>query len=225
MEENKEKVEAQVTDVNANSMQELLASIISLKEELRQIKDETNKEKTNKTTELLNMLADNKGNKEITIVHNREMLGGLATVLNLSNLKIRFKTLGEQRVLTWQQFEELVSKYRKFFDIGILLLDSKHSELMDKYNINCYNREDKSIITKESFNKLGEMDLLELETYYKELSPNSQSFLVSYWLGKCYEKDINFYSRYKLDTLNRLSNSGIFDNLLFEMNSQFSSKK
>ena len=54
------------------------------------------------TERLLEILGNKKSDKEVVIVHNRELLGGLATSIRLTGAAIDFHTLGEERVLSWQ---------------------------------------------------------------------------------------------------------------------------
>ena len=169
----------------------------------------------------LEILANRKTDREVTIVHNRELIGGLSTHIVLTGLTIDFHTMGEERVLSWQQFEECVSKYRKFFEKEIILLAPEFEDLAQRYAVPCLRRANKRVIAREDLRKIGVMNVHELESYYNSLTEEDKAFVCSYWLGKCYEKDPNFYDRYKIETLNRLSNAGIFDNIMVGMNNEF----
>ena len=87
------------------------------------------------TDELINLLANRKADREVTVMHNMEMNGGLTTHIVLSSVTIDFRHVGEQRILTWQQFEECVSKYHSFFDKGILMLGPEDGELAERYGV------------------------------------------------------------------------------------------
>ena len=188
-------------------------------EEVSKVEKETAKEDT--TTKLLEYLTNKKSDKEIVIIHNRERLGGLATSIRLTGLSIDFHTLGEQRVLNWQQFEECVSKYYKWFQKRIILLAPEFKELAEKYNVPYVKDNNKEILTRNDLGKIGKMPIDELEKYYLALGKEDRDFFCSYWLGKCYEKEPGFYDRYKIELLNRLSRNGSFDNLLITMNYDF----
>lgn len=174
-----------------------------------------------RTDMLLEALTNRKSDKEVVIVHNREMLGGLCTAISLTGLEIEFRTLGEQRVLSWQQFEECVSKYRSFFEKEIILLGDEYSDLALRYSVPCVKRGNNHTFTREELNKLPFMDIHELETFFGSLTEQDKTFVCSYWLGKCYEKVAGFYDRYKVELLNRLCGTHIFDNLLTLMNGDF----
>lgn len=179
---------------------------------------ETVKDNAQENTErILDYLTNKKSDREITIVHNRERLCG-STAIRLSGLNIDFHTMGEQRVLTWQQFEELVSKYRKFFDKHIIMLAPEHKDLAERYHVPCMEIVDKNYLSRDDLNRVGKMTVEQLSDFYQSLNPQDQEALCSYWLGKAYQNDPDFYNRYKIETLNRLSDCGAFDNILTVMN-------
>lgn len=216
------------------NMGELLELVKTLQKELGELKNKETKEvvvepirevSQDATTKLLETLVNSKSNREITVVHTVEMFNGLCTAIELSNLHIQFTRLGEQRVLSWQQFEELVSKYRGFINRGIIKITPKDRDLCDKYQIQCYEITEEYTLTAEILNKLPDMSERELEDVFRKLSEDDQKILLSYWLGKCYareeDRDERFYNRYKIDILNRLSNSYLFDNIIADMNNDY----
>ena len=181
----------------------------------------TKDESHERTDKLLEILANRKQDKEVVIVHNREIVGGGSTAIKLTGLVINFHRLGEERVLNWQQFEECVSKYRRFFDKEIILLSSDYQEIAERYSIPCVKRGTNRSFTRSELEKINTLDTHALEDYYNSLTKQDKDFLCSYWLGKCYEKAPGFYDRYKIELLNRLSNSHAFDNLLTLMNNEY----
>lgn len=170
------------------------------------------------TEKLIELLGNKKSDREVTIIHNRELLGGLSTSIRLTGISIDFHTLGEERVLSWQQFEECVSKYRRWFDKEIILLSSEHAELSERYNVPCLKRAGKNSITKGDLLNLYRMDERKLEDYVTSLTTEDQNFVCSYWLGKCYQGDDKYLNRSKIELLNRISHKGVFDTLLTAMN-------
>lgn len=171
------------------------------------------------TDELINLLANRKADREVTVMHNMEMNGGLTTHIVLSSVTIDFRHVGEQRILTWQQFEECVSKYHSFFDKGILMLGPEDGELAERYGVPCV-KEKVHALTSRDIAKLPKMTPRELEDFVESLSDNDKEVVFSYWLGKCYERKEGFYDRYKMDVLNRLSKDGCFNNILLVMNGE-----
>lgn len=170
------------------------------------------------TNRLLDIIANRKSEKEIVLIHNREIVGGGSTAIRLTGLSIDFHTFGEQRLLSWQQFEECVSKYRRWFDKQIIVLGSESADVAERYNVPCLNREGKHPITKEDLRVLYKKADRDLEDYYSELTDEDKDFICSYWLGKCYEGDKNYINRNKIEILNRLNDKRPFTNYLVEMN-------
>lgn len=170
------------------------------------------------TERLLEILGNKKSDKEVVIVHNRELLGGLATSIRLTGAAIDFHTLGEERVLSWQQFEECVSKYRKWFDKEIILIGAGYEDVAERYNIPCVKRGNYNYVTKKDLAEIYKKSERQLEDYLNTLTEEDKDFVCSYWLGKCYEKDSRYIDRAKIELLNRISNKHIFDNYIATLN-------
>lgn len=170
------------------------------------------------TNRLLNIIANRKSEKEVVLIHNREVLGGGATAIRLTGLSIDFHTFGEQRLLSWQQFEECVSKYRRWFDKQIIVLGPESADIAERYNVPCLNREGKRVITKEDLRTLYQKKERDLEDYYYSLTDEDKDFICSYWLGKCYSGDKDYINRGKIEILNRINPKHPFSTYLVEMN-------
>ena len=221
-------VEESVKEENKPSYDELMAALAQLTKEVQTLKENANqpvvkevaeKGSDSQTNDLLNMLANRKSDREVTIVHNMEMNSGLTTHIVLSTVTIDFRHVGEQRVLSWQQFEECVSKYHNFFEKEIILLSADNEELAARYGVSCVTGK-KRPLTHKDIERLPKMSVRELEDFVESLSDNDKEVVFSYWLGKCYERVDGFYDRYKMDTLNRLSKDGCFNNILLVMNGE-----
>lgn len=167
---------------------------------------------------LADALSQRKSDKEVVIVHNVQLTGGLSTAIDLSNMSINFQTLGEERVLSWQQFEECVSKYRKWFDKQIILLGAGQEDLAERYNIPSLKRQGKAIVTMNDLQTIHRKTERELEDYMNTLTSQDQSHVCAYWLGMCYQKDERYLVRSKIELLNRITGKGMFNNILLDMN-------
>lgn len=168
----------------------------------------------------IEILANRKSDKEVTIVHNREVIGGGTTHLSLSNMTIDFKHLGETRTISLMQFEELTSNYRGFFEREIILVADKDREIAEEYTVPCMKRKDGAVLTRADLNRLPTMSVEALTTLYNSLTPNDKKFMLNYWLGQCYNREKGFYERYKIEALNALSQNGVFDTLIAFMNGE-----
>ena len=227
MKEENKKLKAEIEGFKKEQaeLQEAKEIIVEEIEPMTSVLESSN----DRTDKLLETLINRKMDREVTIVHNAEMFGGMSTYITLSTMTIKFTRLGEERVLSWQQFEELCNKYRKFIDRGLIKVAPQYHYLCDKYQIGCYDIEGKKTLTSEVINRLPDMTNEELEACYNDLYDTDKTILLNYWLGQCYarpeNKDKRFYNRYKIELLNRLSNSAVFDNIIADMNFDEARKK
>lgn len=226
-EQNKTIVENSEQKRTGPSYDELLGIVKQLAEEVSFLKSRDSKEVVepvndatcnNVLADILSTLANRKSDREVSIVHNKELNGGLSTHIELTNTIIDFKHVGETRLLSWQQFEECASKYRTFFDAKIILVDKAYAEIADYYNLPC-TEGSSCFLTQKDIAKLALFDVPNLEKFIDSLSKEDKDTVFSYWLGKCYSREAGFYDRHKMDTLNRLS-GGKFDNILLVMNGE-----
>lgn len=169
-------------------------------------------------------MANRKSDKEVTIVHNREILGGGSTYLKLSNIEIEFQHLGQKRVLTWGQFEECASKYAGFFKREIILVDDADRDVAEIYQLPCVKRKG-ATLTRAELDSMGKFSVEKLTQLYNSLTDEDKVFMLNYWMGQCYSNNPDFYNRTKIETLNALSGKGTFDVILTYMNGDFIRKK
>lgn len=153
---------------------------------------------------------------KIKIVHLMEMAPGLTTRIDLSNLVVVMSKMGEERVLTVQQFEELVGKYRSWFREGILAVSSESEAYARHYGLET----DKGLPVKSDFmSKLGDMSMAQLEDIYPRLPHGIQDSILGMWQRKCRAGEAKFADIRKLETLNRLSD-GVLTQLIEEENAK-----
>jgi len=144
--------------------------------------------------------------EEITIVHLRELDPMLRTHIKLSNLTINMNAFGEERTVTRQQLEELIGKYRNWFDLGIIAIGAGGEEYARRNKIKTI----KDYPFKDDFiQKLATLNVFELEDMYKKLGIGAQGFIISYFKRKIIEKNSIFMDIHKLEVLNRLSNGSL----------------
>ena len=72
---------------------------------------------------------------EVTVVHLVQRDSGLRTHIQLSNMTIDFRNFGEERVLPLMVFEELVGKYRSWFEKGILAPGPEAGDVARRYGL------------------------------------------------------------------------------------------
>ena len=150
--------------------------------------------------------AQNKGydrNDEVTIVHLFDNAPGITTHIQLSNYAIDMGAFGETRTLTVQQFEELVGKYRSWFDRGIIAVGAGSEYYARRNNLKVASE---SLVDSDFIRRLGTMPMTEVQDIYEKVCEGQKDFIVSYWKRKFIEKVPEFRDLRKLQILNGFTN-------------------
>lgn len=150
---------------------------------------------------------------KIKIVHLAQMDPSLGTNIHLSNLYIGMTEFGEERELTTQQFEELLSKHRGWFAKGLLCVAKGYEEEAKKYGVTTVSD---CPIDKTFIKTLGDIPMSKIEEVYGRLPEYGQENLVSYWLRCAYDGDPRFRDIRRVKTFNDIT-GGKLENLLVEL--------
>ena len=73
--------------------------------------------------------------ERVKIIHLVERAPGLSTYMELSNLVVKLSKFGEERILSLQQFEEMVGKYRSWFDKGLICVAAGYEDVAQRYGL------------------------------------------------------------------------------------------
>ena len=141
---------------------------------------------------------------EVTIVHLFDNAPGITTHIDLSNYSIDMSAFGETRTLTVQQFEELVGKYRSWFDRGIIAVGAG-SEYYARRN--SLKMASDSLVDSNFVRNLGTMPMSDVQDIYEKVCDGQKDFIVSYWKRKFIEKVPEFRDLRKLQILNGFTNN------------------
>ena len=153
----------------------------------------------------------------VTIVHLKDYTGtNLKTHIELSNLIIDLRSFGEERTLTRQTFEELVGRYRGFFDRGTIAPGPDSGDVARKYGLKKITEMN---IPDHFLERLAKMDCAELEDLYLKLGVGHRRFMLEYWRRKVAEGVSAFKDAHKIETLNRVSD-GKLDSVLLDMRTE-----
>lgn len=153
---------------------------------------------------------------KITIVNLVERNFPCTTHIELTNLVISMSHMGEERTLTMQQFEELISKYRSWFNKGIIAVMSGYEEVAHKYGIETTK---KYPVKSDFIQSLGSVSMTQLEEVFPKLPIAGQESIVTYWLRQARNGNAAFRDIRKLETLNRLSD-GKLSQFIDELNAE-----
>lgn len=162
----------------------------------------------------------NEMNRWVKIIHLQQLAPSLTTHIELSNRVIDFNGFGEERSLRFSEFEEIISKYKSFFDSDILCISSADSDLAERYEL---RTEKDQAITSAILKKISKITLEQLEDLYKKASAGQRTFLIRTWCMNYYEGDASFADKKKIDLLNELSN-GSMENVLNDIISKTKKK-
>lgn len=157
----------------------------------------------------------------VTIIHLLENYPDISTHIELTGCTIDFHTLGEERTLTWGQFEELAGKFKTLFDMDIIALSEEDSDLVSRYNLKTIQD---NMMSRFYLENLPNMKTEELEALYHKLSKTHKNFIIGYWQRKFLEGDVRFKDRRKIEMLNSLSNDSM-QNILLELNEEGKRRK
>lgn len=153
----------------------------------------------------------------VTVVHLVDRAPGLSTHIELSNgVILDFRTFGEEHTFTVQQAEELASKYRSWFDLGIFAFGADADDLAKRLNLKTVTQY--SFAGSDFLSRLPELDLYQLKALWDKMGQGHREFLVEYFKRKILSKDPAFDDIDKIELLNRLSNGGMEGVLLDRKN-------
>lgn len=150
---------------------------------------------------------------EVTVVHLVQRDSGLRTHIQLSNMTIDFRNFGEERVLPLMVFEELVGKYRSWFEKGILAPGPEAGDVARRYGLKVSTDFG---VNKELIQKIPYMSLIELEEFYESVGQAHRDFILEQFRRGCVTKDPKYKDIHKLEMLNRISN-GALDSVLLDI--------
>lgn len=139
----------------------------------------------------------------VTIVHLVQRAEGLATYIKLSNLEISMSDFGEERTVTRQQFEEMIGKYRSWFNSGMISVGVGHEDAAKRYGLKTAKDYP---LDSDFIKRLGTMPMEDLTMVFPKLPEEGKSFIIGYWRRKIIENNPQFKDLGKIETLNRLCN-------------------
>ncbi len=211
-----EKVEvaaqsATVADDKDAKIAALEASLAQMQEFMKVMMANMN----NKPTEIDS--AKNALFRYVTVIHLVDRAPGLSTHIELSNgVILDFRTFGEEHTFTVQQAEELASKYRSWFDLGIFAFGADADDLAKRLNLKTVTQY--SFAGSDFLGRLPELDLYQLKALWDKMGQGHREFLIEYFKRKILAKDPSFDDIDKIELLNRLSNGGMEGVLLDRKN-------
>lgn len=142
-------------------------------------------------------------NEEITIIHLIQCYDGLKTHIKLSNRSMDFSVIGETRVLNRTEAEEIASKYRKFFERGVIAFSSDNIEFARKFDLASCVSDGK--VNRDFANYIGEIDIASLEKLYNSVGEAQKAFIIETFKRKIREGNPKYNNMAKIQLLERLT--------------------
>lgn len=139
---------------------------------------------------------------EVTLVYLSDSRG----YARISNMELHFNQYGEEFVLSRSQFDELVGKYRSWFNRGVLAVSYKNVDVAAAKGL----RTDKEYsLTFKLLDSIGKMGLSQLEKLWNDTATQEhRESIVTFVKRKFIEGDPDYRDRSKIDLLNRLTDGG-----------------
>lgn len=138
----------------------------------------------------------------VTVVYCSDSLG----YAKISNMELNFTKYGEAFTLTRPQLDELVGKYRRWFDAGILTVSHKNVDIAAAKGL---MTDAEVALDPRTLNTIGNMSAAKLEELWNTVDKKAhRDSIVSFYKRKFIEGAPEYLDRAKVDTLNRLTNGG-----------------
>ncbi len=141
-------------------------------------------------------------NDDVTVVYCSDSLG----CAKAGGVELNFTRYGEEFIISRTQFDQLVGKYRSWFDKGILAVSYKNVDVAAAKGL----KTDKELgLSPDTLFSIGDMSSAQLENLWNSMKNKSQKeSIVLYFKRKFIEGDPKFVNREKVDLMNRLTEGG-----------------
>ena len=141
-------------------------------------------------------------NTDVVLVYCSDSLGHLAT----AHVDLDFSRWGEEFTLTRSQFDEVVGKYRQWFEDGILAVSGDTDDGIKIAAAKGVSTHKEFYLDKDKLNSIGKMSASQIETLWEntKLQKHRES-IVTFVKRKFIEHDSAYYNREKIDLFNRLT--------------------
>lgn len=139
---------------------------------------------------------------DVVVVYTSHSLGHLEGKL----FSIDASVYGEEFTLSRSQFDELVGKYRRWFDSGILAVSHRNIDIAASKGLP--TDKDNGLTVRE-LRSLGKMSTEQIEKLWeKAQAENLRMSIVTYFKEKFLANEPGFRDRARVDCLNRLTDGG-----------------
>jgi hypothetical protein len=183
---------------------ELLAYIEQMEAKMAQIEQEVKEKKETPVNtapvqpvqSAINIVAPS---TDVRIVYCSESMG----YAEISTMKLHFNRYGDTYTLNRSQFDELVGKYRHWFDRGVLAVASMNADVALEKGLPLQTEYG---LTADTLKSIGKMSATEIEKLWNETTLKAhRDSIICYVKAKIIQGDRDFKTREKIDLFNRLT--------------------
>lgn len=187
-----------MSKINSKSTKaDLEAYIAELEAQLQQAKADKPVSSGNQYVNLRPQTKDH-----VTLVYCSDSLG----YAKISNMEFNFTRFGEQFMIPRYQFDELVGKYRSWFDRGIFAVSSEDVDVAVSKGIPTV---DDFAVDYKKLSSIGNMSTSDIEKMWNECEKiEHKRSMVTFVKRKFIEGDAKYRNREKIDLFNRLTDGG-----------------
>lgn len=141
-------------------------------------------------------------NTDVVLVYCSDSMGHL----NTAHVDLTFNCWGEQFTVSRSQFDEIVGKYRHWFDQGILAVCGDTEEGIRIAAAKGIKTHTEFYLDAKKLESIGKMSVAQIEDLWNKTTPLShKQSIVTFVKRKFIEKDPGYYNREKIDLFNRLT--------------------
>ncbi len=203
---------------NKSTKAELEAYIAELESKLKEMKTQeatsNSQEEHIEAPKVVNRYVNTKTDDSVTLVYCSDSIG----YAKISNMEFNFNRYGEQFKVPRYQFDELVGKYRRWFDMGILAVSPEDYEVAAAKGISTSSD---FALDYKTLSSIGKMSSAEIEDLWNNTTKfEHRKSIVTFVKRKFIENDKNYRTREKIDLFNRLTD-GAFKREQEELNGNF----
>lgn len=147
--------------------------------------------------------------KPCTLIHLWECVPSLPTTIYVNGNQYTFVNYGEKRKFRFADMQNIVQRYRDFFNRGVFTLGSDCDEFKDDFGVSVMSIP----MTKAQHQKLAVMPFDEFSELIKSLNASQKTIIAKTWLKRCEEGQSGYNDKQKIILLNEES-GGMLEPLL-----------
>ena len=138
-----------------------------------------------------------------TLIHMLECnVPGLETEINVNGVPYTFSRFGEKKIFRFQDMQQIISKYRKWFRYGWLMLGDDCEDLCNDFGLEV----SKFPMTVEQYRKMESIPIETFERIVNDMNSNQRALLAQTWMNRYNENKKKYNNMEKIKVLDKATN-------------------